>query len=99
MKINLLLLRLSIFLLLPLSGSETYSPGDFLSALTVTDTKKDPLWEITGAASIGLAQGNTNSNNYGLQALATYKKDQNEGHLGADFFYSENNGTATTNSL
>jgi hypothetical protein len=59
MKINLLLLRLSIFLLLPLSGSETYSPGDFLSALTVTDTKKDPLWEITGAASIGLAQGTT----------------------------------------
>ncbi|MDA7914617.1 DUF481 domain-containing protein, partial [Akkermansiaceae bacterium] len=99
MKTTYLLLRLSIFLLLPLPASETYSAGDFLSALTVTDTKKDPLWEITGAASIGLAQGNTNSNNYGLQALATYKKDQNEGHLGADFFYSENNGTATTNSL
>ena len=99
MKTTYLLLRLSIFLLLPLPASETYSPGDFLSALTVTDTKKDPLWEITGAASIGLAQGNTNSNNYGLQALATYKKDQNEGHLGADFFYSENNGNATTNSL
>ena len=77
MKTTLLQLRLSIFLLLPLPASETYSPGDYLSALTVTEIKKDPLWEITGAASIGLAQGNANSNNYGLQALATYKKDQN----------------------
>lgn len=99
MKTTLALLRLTIFLLLPLPASETYSPGDFLSALTITDIKKDPLWEITGAASIGLARGNANSNNYGLQALATYKKNKHEGHLGADFFYSENGGIATTNSL
>ena len=99
MKTTLALLRLSIFLLLPLPASEKYSTGDFLSALSVTDVRKASPWEITGAASIGLAKGNAKSNSYGLQALATYNKDQNEGHLGADFFYSENNGAATTNSL
>ena len=99
MKTTLALLRLSIFLLLPLPASEKYSTGDFLSALSVTDVRKKSPWEITGAASIGLAKGNAKSNNYGLQALATYNKDQNEGHLGADFFYSENSGAATTNSL
>ena len=99
MKTTLALSHLSTALLFPLSASETYSPGDFLSALTVSDFEKEPLWEITGVASIGLAKGNADSNNYGLQALATYQKDHNEGHIGADFFFSENSGTATTNSL
>ncbi|HAE18484.1 MAG TPA: hypothetical protein DCG41_04655, partial [Verrucomicrobiales bacterium] len=74
MKTTLALLRLSIFLLLPLPASEKYSTGDFLSALSVTDARKKSPWEITGAASIGLAKGNAKSNNYGLQALATYNK-------------------------
>ena len=77
MKTTLALSHLSTALLFPLSASETYSPGDFLSALTVSDFEKEPLWEITGVASIGLAKGNADSNNYGLQALATYQKDHN----------------------
>lgn len=90
---------LSIVISLPLLASEPSSTGDFLNALTVTDPPKEPLWEVTGAASIGLSKGNADATNYGLQALATYKKDDNEGHIGADFFFSENNGTTTTNSL
>ena len=99
MKTSFALSLLSTATLLPLSASETYSPGDFLNALTVTEPEKEQLWEVTGAASIGLSKGNADSTNYGLQALATYKKDDNEGHIGADFFFSENNGDTTTNSL
>ena len=70
-----------------------------MTTLKAVDSEKKPLWEITGAASIGLARGNSASTNYGLQTLATYKNNYNEGHIGADFFFSENNGNATTNSL
>ena len=99
MKISFALTILFPAVLFPLSASETYSPGDFLNALTVTESEKEPLWEVTGAASSGLSRGNADATNYGLQALAKYKKDYNEGHIGADFFFSENNDINTTNSL
>ncbi len=72
--------------------------GDFLNSLTHTPSTGSPL-EITGAANLGLAQGNADSLTYALQILGTYAEGNNEGYVGADLIYSENNGTATTNSF
>lgn len=90
---------LTILATLSLQASSTGSSGDFLNSLTVTDPMTAPLWEVTGAASIGLSKGNADATNYALQALATYQNGDHEGHIGGDFFFSENNGTTTTNSL
>lgn len=56
-------------------------------------------WEVTGAAGLSLAQGNADSLAYSVQALATYEGRHWEGLLGASYFYSENNGVTSTDSL
>ena len=56
-------------------------------------------WEVTGAAGLSLAQGNADSLAYSVQALATYEGEHWEGLLGGDYFYSENNGDTSTDSL
>ncbi len=56
-------------------------------------------WDITAAANAALAQGNADSFSYSLQGLATYKGEVWEGLVGADYFYSENEGEETTNSF
>lgn len=61
--------------------------------------KEASPWEVTAAASLGLAQGNADTLTYALQGLATYERDRSSGLLGADLFYSKDNGTATTDSF
>lgn len=80
------------------SLAESTSSGDFLKSLPISPKPGSP-WEVTGAASLGMAKGNADNLTYSFQLLGTYQKDDNEGHLGADLFYSEDNGTATTNSF
>lgn len=89
-------LCLSLLALPSISTAE--SAGDFLKSLPLSPAPGSP-WEVTGAASIGMAQGNADNLTYSLQLLGTYAKGDNEGHLGADLFYSEDNGVATTNSF
>ncbi len=68
--------------------------GDYLKGSTVGHG-----WEVTGAANVALAQGNADSLAYSLQGLATYEGPVWEGLVGADYLYSENNDTVTTDSL
>ena len=56
-------------------------------------------WEVTGAAGLSLAQGNADSVAYSAQLLATYEGEVWEGLLGGDYFYSENDGVTSTDSL
>lgn len=69
--------------------------GDYLKAPTSAGSP----WEITAAASLGLAQGNADAFNYALQGLATYEGEVYQGLIGVDYLYSENNGEATADSL
>jgi len=48
---------------------------------------------------MGLAKGNADTLTYALQFLATYEEGNNEGLIGADLLYSENNGVAATDSF
>lgn len=75
--------------------SELDGNGDFLTSPAKTSSP----WEITTAASLALAQGNADTLNFALQGLATYETELWEGLIGADYFYSENNGDTTTDSL
>ena len=56
-------------------------------------------WEVTGATGLSLAKGNADSVAYSLQALATYEGQFWEGLVGGDYFYSENEGVTSTDSL
>lgn len=56
-------------------------------------------WEVTGAAGIALAQGNADSLSLSAQLLATYEGEFWESQLGVDYFYSENDGVTSTDSL
>ncbi|MFT6862497.1 MAG: putative salt-induced outer membrane protein YdiY, partial [Akkermansiaceae bacterium] len=89
--------RLLLFTLSP-SFADSASADDFLKSLPLSPAPGSP-WDVTGAASLGMAKGNADNLTYSLQLLGTYAKNTNEGHLGADLFYSEDNGTATTNSF
>ena len=68
-------------------------------SLLVAPAQAESPWEATGSASFGIAKGNSDSLSYALQFLANYKEGQNEAIIGADLLYSENNGTATTDSF
>jgi putative salt-induced outer membrane protein YdiY len=78
-----------------LAGS---SAGDYLNSLSLTTTPGSP-WEVSGAATLGLSEGNSDSLTYSLQFLATYAEGNNEGLIGADLLSSESNGVAATNSF
>ncbi len=79
---------------LTIHSAAAASLGDFLKSPTA-----DSPWDITGAASFGLTRGNSETLTYALQGLATYKEGDNEGFIGADLLYSENDGEASTDSF
>lgn len=56
-------------------------------------------WEFTGAAGLSWAGGNSDSLAYSLQFLGSYVKGGEEIYVGADYFYSEDNGVRSTDSL
>lgn len=56
-------------------------------------------WEFTGAAGLALSDGNSDSVAYSLQFLGSYMKDGNEAYLGFDYFYAEDGGIESTDSL
>lgn len=72
------------------------SPGDYLKPLSVPE--KSP-WEVTGAASLGLATGNADTLTSSLQFFGTYEKDQSEAEIGAAILQSDNNGMTTTDNF
>ncbi len=74
------------------------SAGDYLNSLSLSTSPGSP-WEVTGAASVGFSEGNSDSLAYSLQLLGTYANGDNEGVIGADLLYSESNGIASTNSF
>lgn len=74
------------------------SSGDFLNSLSVTDAANSP-WEITGAASFGMTDGNSDSLTLALQLLAQYSEGNSEASVGADWLYSGNGGDAQTDSF
>lgn len=74
------------------------SAGDYLNSLSLT-TAPDSPWEVTGAASVGFTEGNSDTLAYSLQLLGKYTSGDNEGLVGADLVYSENGGVASTNTF
>ena len=70
--------------------------GDFLKPVSVPE--KSP-WEVTGAASLGLATGNADTLTYSLQFFGTYEKDRSEAEIGAALLQSDNNGVTTTENF
>eukprot|EP00903_Cladosiphon_okamuranus_P003589 g3587.t1 len=56
-------------------------------------------WEFTGAAGVSYADGNSESMAYSLQFLGSYIQDGEELYFGADYFYSEDGATKSTDSL
>jgi hypothetical protein len=74
----------------------------FLSAvlcLTSPCSAEESHWEFTGAAGLSFADGNSDSLAYSLQFLGSYIRDREELYLGADYFYSEDSGVRSTDSL
>jgi len=82
-----------------LFGGSASGAGDFGNTLGKLGPGEGSPWEITGAASVALAQGNADSAAYSLQGLATYEGEVWEGLVGADYLYSENEGEVTTDTL
>ncbi|GHC59396.1 DUF481 domain-containing protein [Roseibacillus persicicus] len=82
----------------PLNGDGGTNSGDFASNLGGAGSVGSP-WDVTAAANMALAQGNSDSMAYSLQGLATYEGTVWEGLVGADYLYSENDGVAATDSL
>lgn len=70
----------------------------FLIKVGLADEENSP-WEFTGAGGLSWAGGNSDSLAYSLQFLGSYVKDDEEVYVGADYFYSEDNGVRSTDSL
>lgn len=56
-------------------------------------------WEFTGAGGLSWGGGNSDSLAYSLQLLGSYVKGDEEIYVGADYFYSEDDGVRSTDSL
>ena len=56
-------------------------------------------WEFTGAAGLAYSDGNSESMAYSLQFLGSYLRDGEEAYVGMDYFYSEDDGLQSTDSL
>ncbi|MGJ8643357.1 MAG: DUF481 domain-containing protein [Luteolibacter sp.] len=78
-------------------------PAFFLSAVffltNVSFANEESPWEFTGAAGLSWAGGNSDSLAYSLQFLGSYVKDGEEVYVGTDYFYSEDGGVRSTDSL
>lgn len=73
-----------------------------LTALTLGSpclAAEENPWEVTGAAGLSWADGNSQSVAYSLQLLASRITPDNELYLGGDYFFAESKGAATTDSL
>ncbi|WP_226895706.1 DUF481 domain-containing protein [Luteolibacter marinus] len=68
----------------------------FASVLPAADASP---WELTGAAGLAISDGNSDSVAYSLQFLASYLNDGHEAYLGLDYFYAEDGGLESTDSL
>ncbi len=90
--------QLCLFAGLTVHALAASSAGDYLNSLSLS-TSPDSPWEVTGAASVGFTEGNSDTLSYSLQLLGTYAKGNNEGTVGADLVYSENGGVASTNTF
>ena len=82
-----------------LLGGSSDSVANGLGGLAGIGSADLSGWEVTGAAGLNLAQGNADTLGYFLQGLATYESDTWEGLIGADYFYAENEGVETTDTL
>lgn len=67
--------------------------------LSIPAVAEESPWELTSAASLALADGNTESEAWSLQVLATYFKDPYEASLGIDYFYSANDGVRSADRI
>lgn len=67
-----------------------------LSAVEPALCEDEQGWEVTGAVGLSYADGNSDSVAYSVQVLASYLDDRNETYLGADYFYAEDGGVAST---
>ncbi|MGC6426303.1 MAG: DUF481 domain-containing protein [Akkermansiaceae bacterium] len=74
------------------------SLSDFLNSPGVADASNSP-WGTSGAASLGMTDGNSDSLTVALQLLAKYAEGKNEAVIGVDWWYSENAGVAETDSF
>lgn len=88
----------SYLTIISLTTAAHASSGDFLNSLRVADAANSP-WEVTGAASFAMTDGNSDSLTLALQLLAKYSEAKNEATVGADWLYSENAGVAKTDSF
>ncbi len=68
----------------------------FLAIASLAAADEDHGWELTGAAGLTYAEGNSDSVAYSIQVLASYLDEKNETYLGADWFYAEDGGVAST---
>ena len=82
-----------------LSGGASGAAGSGLFGGVAAGDAIPSGWEVTGAAGLSLAQGNADSLAYSVQVLATYEGEHWEGLVGGDYFYSENEGDTSTDSL
>lgn len=79
-----------------------YSAFFFFVALCLIHTSRsaeESPWEFTGASGLSWAGGNSDSLAYSIQFLGSYVKDDEEVYLGTDYFYSEDSGVRSTDSL
>ncbi|MEP2777145.1 MAG: DUF481 domain-containing protein [Luteolibacter sp.] len=78
-------------------------PALYLSAVfcltSVCSAAEESPWEFSGASGLSWAGGNSDSLAYSLQFLGSYMKDGEEVYLGTDYFYSEDHGVRSTDSL
>ena len=87
-------------------GEDAFPSEDFVeepegteSGFLAPSSLLEEGWDVTAAAGLSLAQGNSDSLAYSLHALATYQDDRWEGLVGADYFYSDNEGVTGSDSL
>lgn len=66
---------------------------------SVSGAEEDSPWELTGASGLSWAGGNSDSLAFSLQFLGSYEKDGEEAFVGTDYFYSEDDGVRSTDSL
>jgi len=62
-------------------------------------TQSELPWEHSAAAGFSFASGNSDSVSYNLRFLSTFRTDDADAFIGADYFYSRDFGQDTNNTL
>ncbi len=68
-------------------------------AITTTPTAANSPWEITAAAGLNMARGNSDNLQLNINVLATYITLTDEIYLDAGYIYGENTGAVTSNAF